>query len=65
VDVNVRAFRTVEALSLDARKVSAREGGLVRGPSRARAIGSECRIENCQEGQPCSVVKNEGRVPME
>jgi hypothetical protein len=50
VDVNVRAFRVVqtaisERSEPDARKVAASKGGRVGGPSRARSISRERRIE--------------------
>jgi hypothetical protein len=50
MDVNVRAFRVVQAAlsdhkEPDARKVAARKGGLVGGPSRARSISAERRRE--------------------
>lgn len=50
MDVNVRAFRVVQAAFAedkepDARKVAASKGGRVGGPSRARSISRERRIE--------------------
>jgi len=50
VDVNVRAFRVVQAAlsektEPDARKVAARKGGLVGGPSRAKSISPARRRE--------------------
>jgi len=50
MDLNVRAFRTVEAAingpsTPDAKKLSSRKGGLSGGPSRARSISRERRIE--------------------
>jgi hypothetical protein len=53
MDVNVRAFRVVQAAlaepkeptSVDAKRASARKGGLIGGPSRARSIGAERRRE--------------------
>lgn len=50
MDLNVRAFRVVHtALSEpavpDQRKEAARKGGLLGGPSRARAISPERRRE--------------------
>jgi len=50
MDVNVRAFRVVQAAitgdqQADPRKESARKGGLVGGPSRARSISAERRRE--------------------
>ncbi len=51
MDVNVRAFRTVQAATSenienpeDVRKANARKGGLVGGPARARAISQSRRI---------------------
>lgn len=48
MDLNVRAFRTVqaaltEATAPDKRKESSRRGGLRGGPSRAQAISAEQR----------------------
>lgn len=50
MDLNVRAFRVVQAAidgpsAPDAKKASARKGGLKGGPSRARSISRERRIE--------------------
>jgi hypothetical protein len=50
MDLNVRAFRIVQAAftepgSADKRKESARKGGLVGGPSRARTTSAERRKE--------------------
>jgi len=51
MDINVRAFRTVqEALRESspqerAKKAASRKGGLVGGPSRARSISAERRAE--------------------
>lgn len=52
MDMNVRAFRVVQAAiaedtenSTDRRKEAARKGGLAGGPSRARSISRERRIE--------------------
>jgi hypothetical protein len=50
MDVNIRAFRVVQAAisdrtEPDARKVSARKGGLIGGPSRAKSISAERRRE--------------------
>jgi hypothetical protein len=50
MDVNVRAFRVVQAAlsesrEPDARKIAASKGGLVGGPSRARSISAERRSE--------------------
>ena len=51
MDLNVRAFRTVqEALNehpteQDTKKAASRRGGLVGGPARAASISAERRIE--------------------
>ena len=50
MDLNVRAFRTVRAALDDhpteePKKVAARKGGLIGGPSRARSISAERRRE--------------------
>jgi len=50
MDLNVRAFRTVQAAlaeptAPDKRKVAARKGGLLGGPSRGRSITAKRRIE--------------------
>lgn len=51
MDLNVRAFRTVqEAIREDlpapnAKKEASKKGGLVGGPSRARSISRERRVE--------------------
>lgn len=50
MDLNVRAFRVVQAATsesteIDKRKESARKGGLVGGPSRARSISAKRRTE--------------------
>ena len=51
MDLNVRAFRTVETAtqeespSLTPKKAASRKGGLIGGPSRARSISRERRIE--------------------
>jgi len=49
VDVNVRAFRTVQAAitgdSSSNKKEASRKGGLRGGPSRAKAISAERRLE--------------------
>jgi hypothetical protein len=51
MDLNVRAFRTVHAAlddhptEVEPKKAAARKGGLIGGPSRARSIGQERRIE--------------------
>jgi len=51
VDINVRAFKVVqEALSgassaSSAKKLAASKGGLIGGPSRAKSISKERRVE--------------------
>jgi hypothetical protein len=52
MDMNVRAFRVVQAAIsgqteqiTDIRKASGRKGGLVGGPSRANSISAERRRE--------------------
>ena len=50
MDVNVRAFRIVQAALAEPtpankRKESARKGGLIGGPSRARSINEDRRRE--------------------
>jgi hypothetical protein len=50
MDLNVRAFRVVQAATsepavTDKRKESSRKGGLSGGPSRARSISAARRSE--------------------
>jgi hypothetical protein len=50
MDLNVRAFRTVQAalqepILPDKRKVASSKGGQRGGPSRAKAISAELRTE--------------------
>lgn len=50
MDLNVRAFRTVQAaleqpVAPDKWKESARKGGLLGGPSRAKAMSAQRRKE--------------------
>jgi hypothetical protein len=53
MDLNVRAFRVVQAALtehkeptvIDPKKASARKGGLVGGPARARSISAKRRRE--------------------
>jgi len=56
MDLNVRAFRVVQAAingpsptPPDPKKASARKGGLKGGPSRARAISAQRRREIAQK----------------
>lgn len=55
MDLNVRAFRTVQAalaepVEPDKRKEAARKGGLLGGRSRARKIGAQRRKEIAKQG---------------
>ncbi|HEX3892616.1 MAG TPA: hypothetical protein VHW46_08590 [Terracidiphilus sp.] len=50
MDLNVRAFRTVQAAltdpaASDKRRESARKGGLKGGPSRAKTMSAKRRTE--------------------
>jgi hypothetical protein len=51
MDINVRAFRVVQQATEEPfstptpKKVAARKGGLIGGPSRARSISKERRVE--------------------
>lgn len=50
MDINVRAFRVVQAAISEPapsnkRKASARKGGLVGGPARAKSISAQRRKE--------------------
>ena len=50
MDLNVRAFRTVQAalaepVPVDKRKQAARKGGLAGGKSRARALSTQRKKE--------------------
>jgi hypothetical protein len=51
MDLNVRAFRVVQAAvsdispTVNAKKTSSRKGGLIGGPSRAHSISAERRSE--------------------
>jgi hypothetical protein len=52
MDLNVRAFRVVQAAIsgptesiVDAKKASARKGGLIGGPSRAKSVSAKRRTE--------------------
>jgi hypothetical protein len=54
MDLNVRAFRTVQAAlsesaEPDKRKSAARRGGLLGGPSRARSMSAERRKEIAEQ----------------
>lgn len=67
MDLNVRAFRTVqEALSeksdeVVARKNASRKGGLMGGPSRAKAISAERRLEIAKKANAARWRKNVAR----
>lgn len=63
MDVNVRAFRVVQAAlegvaSPDSRKESARKGGLAGGPSRAKSISAERRREIAQKASKARWMKH-------
>jgi hypothetical protein len=51
MDLNVRAFRTVQAAlnehstERDTKKAASRRGGLAGGPARAASISAERRLE--------------------
>jgi hypothetical protein len=51
MDLNVRAFRTVQAalkehsIEMDTKKAASRKGGLIGGRARAASISHERRIE--------------------
>lgn len=66
MDINVRAFRVVqEALSgassaASEKKVAARKGGLIGGPSRARSISKERRLEIAKKASRARWGKNKG-----
>lgn len=50
MDLNVRAFRVVQAATSEptvnhSKREASRKGGLAGGPSRARSISAERRIE--------------------
>ncbi len=66
MDVNVRAFRTVQAALAertepDARKNAASKGGLAGGPSRARSISRERRIEIAKKASAVRWAKTKTR----
>lgn len=64
MDLNVRAFRTVhEALKErspeeDAKKIAAKKGGLIGGPSRARSITRERRVEIAKQANQARWAKH-------
>ena len=57
MDLNIRAFRVVQAATtapkkpteMNSKKLAARKGGLIGGPSRARSISAERRREIAQK----------------
>ncbi len=67
MDMNVRAFRVVqEAINgqpsaLNAKKKAARKGGLVGGPSRAKSISAERRLEIAKKANAARWRKNAAR----
>lgn len=67
MDINVRAFRTVqEALSPKseeniAKKAASRKGGLRGGPSRAQAISAERRLEIARKANAARWHKSSAR----
>jgi hypothetical protein len=66
VDVNVRAFRTVQAaLSGDSasnsKRESSRRGGLKGGPSRAKALSKERKLEIAQKANAARWQHAKGR----
>jgi hypothetical protein len=71
MDVNVRAFRVVQAAvngqpaPPSAKQVSARKGGLKGGPSRARSISSERRVEIAKNASRARWSRKTSDLPME
>lgn len=70
MDVNVRAFRVVQAALADkkepdARKVAARKGGLVGGPSRAKAISQARRTEIAKKASRARWSRQTSNLPTE
>jgi hypothetical protein len=68
MDVNVRAFRIVQAAISDepkasesAKKEAARKGGLVGGPSRAKSISRERRVEIAKKANTARWTKHRSR----
>ena len=55
MDLNVRAFRTVQAAlnehptEQDTKKAASRRGGLAGGPARAASISAERRLQIAQK----------------
>lgn len=72
MDLNVRAFRTVqEAIckrsfvvppEKTAKKAAARKGGLLGGPSRAMSISAERRIEIARKASKARWAKSKTSV---
>jgi len=68
MDLNVRAFRTVQAALADApkpnkRKIASRKGGLQGGPARAASISSERRKEIARKASAARWRKNDAASP--
>jgi hypothetical protein len=67
MDLNVRAFRVVQAAIsdthesvVDAKKASARKGGLIGGPSRARSVSAKRRTEIAKKASAARWSKSTG-----
>jgi hypothetical protein len=67
MDLNVRAFRVVQAAisdchenAVDAKKASARKGGLIGGPSRARSVSAIRRTEIAKKASAARWSKSTG-----
>jgi len=68
MDLNVRAFRTVQAAlsepsAPDRRKQSARKGGLAGGPSRAKSISAKRRTEIARKASAARWNKTTSPIP--
>jgi hypothetical protein len=68
MDLNVRAFKVVQAaiqerpaVPPDPKKASSRKGGLKGGPSRARSISRERRIEIAKKANQARWSKTNAR----
>lgn len=67
MDLNVRAFRVVqEALNgnpnrSDPKKLAARKGGLIGGPSRAKSISAKRRTEIAKKASTARWGKRKNR----
>jgi len=69
VDVNVRAFRVVQAAISEpeepnARKDAARKGGLVGGPSRAKSLSAERRTQIAKKANRARWSRKAAELPM-